>query len=287
LPDNSEIKSLVYLLEDPETHIRSAVINRLRDIGEQAVPLIDQARSRLPEGSLRELHTSVLRDITFGSFQQEVVELAESGIFTLEDLEDAVFMFSRFDNPTIRMRPYSELLDSMADEVFYRIHKADSDRKKMLALLQFVFSQYGFSGCGENYLDPRHSYLHHVLTERKGIPLSLSFVVLFLARRLQLPFTGVNMPLHFLLKFTTADNDQILIDPFNQGSIIKREQCNRFLKKNGIKAQDQYYDNAQPYAMFTRFVRNLINGHKEFDEPHKAAMLSKLLGLFETSSVNP
>lgn len=281
--DPKEIESLVFLLDDPEPFVRTNVVNRLNEIGESAVPLLDQARSSTVDKTHKALITDIIRDITFDSFQQEVLELAEDGIMNMQDLEDAIFLFSKFDDPTIRTRPYVQHLDSLADEAYIKVHRADSDRKKMLMLIQQIYSKHQYEGCHDDYLNPRHSYLHHVINEQTGIPLSLAFIILFTARRLQLPFYGMNMPLHFLVKFTTSSGNDILIDPFNNGSIITREQCEQFLKKSRIKVREQFFDTASPYSMFTRFIRNLINGHQELGEKKKAAQLSRILSVLESS----
>jgi len=281
--DHKEIESLVFLLDDPEPFVRTSVVSRLTAIGESAVPLLDQARSSTVDKNHKELITDVIRDITFDSFQQEVLEMAEDGIMNLEELEDAVFLFSRFDNPTIRTRPYVQHLDTLAEEASIQVHRADTDRQKMLMLIQHIYSKHQYEGCHSDYLNPRHSYLHHVINDQTGIPLSLAFIILFTARRLQLPFHGLNMPLHFLVKFTTSSGSDILIDPFNNGSIITREQCEQFLKKSRIKVREQFFDTASPYHMFTRFIRNLINGHQELGEKKKASQLSRILSVLESS----
>ncbi len=281
----NEIASLIYLLDDPEPYVRSSVMNRFEEIGESAVPQLDQVKSRTKDPDLKEALSEAIQRITFDSFQQDVVTLAEDGIFSLEDLEDAVFTFSRFDNPTIRTRPFVQMLDQLADEAAPYIHKAESERKKMQALIGHLYTRQGFDGCQGDYLNPRNTYLHHVLNTRTGIPLSLAFIILFTGRRLQLPFHGVNMPLHFLVKFVTVNNEHLLIDPFNNGAVLSREQCNQFLRKSGIKVYDQYYESASPYSMFTRFLRNLINGHNELNENIKAERLGKLLSLLESTRV--
>ncbi|MCH8566924.1 MAG: transglutaminase-like domain-containing protein [Balneolales bacterium] len=281
-PLNSEIESLIYLLEDPDDFIQEQVIQRLTQIGESAVPLLDQKRVTVRDADTRLIFDNLIHTITYHSFQQDVALIANDGIYTIEDLEDAVFLFSRFDNPTIRMQPFSVLLDQMADEIALKLRKAETDRKKMQIFLQYLYSQKQFEGCQNEYLHPHHSYIHHVLKNKKGIPLSLAFVILFLARRLHLPFFGINMPLHFLVKYVTVNNDHVLVDPFNNGSVLSREQCQLFLRKSGIKFYDQYFEVASPYAMFSRFVRNLINGYTEMGKQEKARQLQELFGQIES-----
>lgn len=266
--------------------MKETVTNRLIQVGEAAVPQLDAFRVQAKDEELRSQVQSIIRTATYVSLQEEVAELASQGIHTTEELEDAVFLFSRFQNPTLRIRPYREQLDTLAHEASSLLSKADTAESKMLSFIHFLFEKNGFQGCREDYLHPRHSYLHEVLQHRRGIPLSLAFVMLFLADRLKLPLYGMNIPLHFLVKFVTPSNESIIIDPFNQGSIISREQCDQFLVSHGIRKYPQYYEKASPYAMFTRFVRNLINGHTETGEHELAQKLQELLMLVESANTD-
>lgn len=279
-----EISALIQLLDDPETSVQEAVRKRLTEIGEAAVPQLDAFRVSTSDGALKQNAEQIIRAVTIDSFQDEVAILAGEGIHTMEELEDAVFLFSRFLNPTLRIRPYSELLDKMADEAVSALRKAESSEAQMLAFIHFLFTEKGYKGCKNDYLNPRHSYLHTVLTGKEGIPLTLAFVLLFTARRLNLPFYGLNIPLHFLVKYVTPSNESIIIDPFNQGSILTREQCDNFLVKNGIRKFSEYYQTATPYSMFTRFVRNLINGHAESGEARSAKLLQQYLMMIEAAN---
>ena len=53
---------------------------------------------------------------------------------------------------------------------------------------------------------------------------------MFIARRLQLPVFGVNMPIHFMLAFVGEKEEQ-LIDPYDQGAEVSYDQCYFFLKR--------------------------------------------------------
>ena len=56
-----------------------------------------------------------------------------------------------------------------------------------------------------------------MLERRRGIPISLSTVYLALGRRLGLPFEGVGMPGHFLVRLRHLVTP-VLLDPFEAGT---------------------------------------------------------------------
>ena len=58
----------------------------------------------------------------------------------------------------------------------------------------FLFEEEGFRGNGEEYYDPRNSFLNDVLARRLGIPITLSVITIEVARRVGLAVEGVGLP---------------------------------------------------------------------------------------------
>lgn len=85
------------------------------------------------------------------------------------------------------------------------------------AVLRAVFVDAGFVGDRTSYYDPRNSFLHDVLARRSGIPISLSVVLLEVARRVGVPLAGVGTPSHFLVR-TIGDGPTTFVDAFAGGT---------------------------------------------------------------------
>lgn len=201
MTQKSEIQSLLSLLDDPDPYVQGAVRRRLYELGESAVPLLDQQRSSVRDEEERQLINEIIREITYGSVKEDFVDILDGGLRNLKQLEKAVFVLSRFENPTLRIREYERKLDRFAEVVRDDIRFEPDENKQMHILLNYVFEELGFSGGTTDYYHIKNAYLDRVIDRRRGLPIALSFVVLFLGRRLDLPFRGVNMPIHFLLKF--------------------------------------------------------------------------------------
>ena len=72
------------------------------------------------------------------------------------------------------------------------------------------YKQYGFGEMPLSTFDLTHSSLDWVLTQRQGIPIALSILLIEGARRLGLTACGLNFPGHFLARI-----DGVLVDPMN------------------------------------------------------------------------
>lgn len=256
------------------------VKNRFRELGEHAVPLLDQYRSESIHDSERKTINEIIYNITYGTLLEEFSDIVDSGLGNRRQLEKAVFALSRFGNPTLRNSDYSKKLDQFARDIGSEIAYTPSLEEKMKILLQFVFRELRFRGDSKNYHDPDNAFLDRVIDRRRGLPIMLSLVVMFIARRLSLPFFGVNMPIHFMLMYKMPGKD-ILIDPFDGGTVVTYDQCYYFLKKNGIEPRPEHLQQADNADILARCIRNLIHSYAKNSQDRKVKDLKELLQMVE------
>jgi regulator of sirC expression with transglutaminase-like and TPR domain len=280
--DKREIESLIYLLEDPDPEVQTGVQNRFRELGENAVPLLDEYRTGSVKDSERETIDNIIYSITYESMLEEYAAVVEQGIDTPEQLEGALLALSRFGNPTLRPAEVKKKLNQLSSQVGGDIAYTPSMVEKMQIMLQFVFRELRFRGDSNNYHHPDNAFLDRVIERRKGLPIMLGIVVLLLSRRLELPFYGVNMPIHFMLMYETY-SQEILIDPFDGGTIVTYDQCCHFLKKNGIEPRPQHLQKTDELSILLRTIRNLIHSYAKRQDEKRVNDLRHLLQLAEKS----
>lgn len=272
----NELRALIALMDDPDTYVQQKIRERLAELNEQNVPILDELREEISDVTLRKRVTELIHNITFPSLEQEFDEYMQNGVRTLPALENGQLLLSRFDNPTLRTDLYKRQLDKMAGRLEPSIRTALSHGEQMRLFVTFFFRKEFFKGADKEYMHPDNIYLHKVLQRRRGIPLSLSLIMLFVAHRLDLPLYGVNMPMHFLLKHET-DNETVFIDPFNGGQVVSVDQCTRFLRNNGISPSSSHFDKASELEMLARALRNLIAGFEKIGNEQRVTELKRLL----------
>ncbi|MGF1670105.1 MAG: transglutaminase family protein [Balneolaceae bacterium] len=276
----SEIESVIYLLDDPDPEVQSGVEQRFRELGENAVPLLDQFKSESKSSNKKKVITEVIHSITFISLIDEFTEAVERGINNKASLEQAVLILARFGNPTLRTEEYKQKLDYFADQIGEEVSYTPSMKEKMQIVLQYVFRELRFRGDAKNYHSPENAFIDRVIERRKGLPIMLSLIVLFIAERLNLPFHGVNMPIHFMLMYKTHDRDY-LIDPFDGGTIVTYDQCCYFLKKNGIEPKAWHLQKTDENEILARCIRNLMHSYAKQHFESKVKDLKELLQIVE------
>jgi regulator of sirC expression with transglutaminase-like and TPR domain len=280
MTSKTEIESLLYLMDDPDPFVQQSVETRLQELGEKAVPLLDEYRSEVNGQDAKNRVNDVIHKLTFETLETDFIDILEHGIKTRKTLETAIFTLSRFGNPTLRVSEYQKKLDHFAQMIEPQIKYKLDEKRKMKRMLQFIFEDLNFRGDAENYHAPQNCFLSQVVDRRKGLPISLSLIVMFIARRLEMPFFGINMPIHFMLNYV-GDKEELLIDPYDNGAIVTYDQCYFFLKKNNIEPRPEHFQIATNLDIVLRCIRNLIHSYERQEELERVEDLQKLLNLTE------
>jgi regulator of sirC expression with transglutaminase-like and TPR domain len=149
---------------------------------------------------------------------------------TAIDLAEAALVIAQEEYPKLEVARYLSYLDGMGTDVLARVGPTEDPHRLIAALGDYLFREQGFHGNTDDSYDPRNSFLNDVLDRRTGIPIPLSTVYMEVGRRLGLRLHGVGMPGHFLVKYVGAD-EEIVVDPFNGGTILSHADCQRLLDK--------------------------------------------------------
>lgn len=153
------------------------------------------------------------------------------------ELSRAALILARLEYPELDLTAQLEQIESFAGEAGRRIPENYEPSTIIARLNDYLFRELGFRGNEADYYDPRNSFLNDVIERRKGIPITLSVIYLEITRKLGLPFYGVGLPGHFLLKYD--DNRRVIfIDPFHSGRILEVEDCRDLARSMGADEEE-------------------------------------------------
>jgi regulator of sirC expression with transglutaminase-like and TPR domain len=184
--------------------------------------------------------------------------------------EAALFIAQDDENPLDLSACLTDI-DKFAMRLKRRLHSDIAPIPKLRLLNNFFYQELGFSGNFNDYYNPDNSYLHKVLSTRRGIPISLAIIYMELAQQIGLDVKGISFPGHFLMKLSIKTGD-IILDPFN-GASLSREEIEERLEPyfiNGRNPEDpplaNYLANATERSILARMLRNLKAVYAE--QPH-------------------
>lgn len=158
-------------------------------------------------------------------------------------------------------------LDMLAVKLRQRLPGDASQIQKLRMLNHFFFQEMAFAGNINNYYDPDNSYIHRVISTRRGIPISLAVVYIELAQQVGLDMKGVSFPGHFLMKLS-VQSGEIVLDPMTGSSLSREELEERlepYLERQALDDDGEgdelplaaYLRAAHPREILARMLRNL------------------------------
>lgn len=214
----------------------------------------------------------------------ELIELFS--VFAGPDIEDesidlirAVLVIARSEYPSLDVELYAGRIDQLASRV--ASSAADLTAQSVLSAVNHVlFEEVNLRGNREDYYDPRNSFLNDVLERGLGIPITLSIVYMEVARRVGVQLSGVGMPGHFLLKHYAEDDQEILIDCFNRGDILTRQDCQSRLDEiysGEMKLRPEFLHPISRRQILTRMLNNLKTVYLSTRNFRKALPIADLL----------
>jgi regulator of sirC expression with transglutaminase-like and TPR domain len=147
--------------------------------------------------------------------------------FAPVDLAELALHLAADEYPGLDVPAYLARLDGYAEALAPRLAGSLPDRVAELAHL--LFEEEGFAGDGQNYYDPRNSYLNDVLDRKLGIPITLSVLAIGVGGRAGLAVVGVGLPGHFVAKATDGAAE-VVFDPFHGGQFLDRAGCQQLVE---------------------------------------------------------
>jgi regulator of sirC expression with transglutaminase-like and TPR domain len=202
-----------------------------------------------------------------------------SGASDAVDLDRAALALARIEHPGLDPRPFLSLLDSYAVELAGRLAGGHNGQEYVAEANAFLFDEVGFHGNTADYYDPRNSCLNDVLTERAGIPITLSLVYMEIARRLAKPVYGIGMPGHFLVQYDDGAFSTY-IDAFHGGALLSPADCFRVARQMSgaeVASDPGLLQPVSKRQIATRMLNNLRNVYFTRQAHAKASEVMELV----------
>jgi regulator of sirC expression with transglutaminase-like and TPR domain len=173
-------------------------------------------------------------------------------------VEEGALIIARDAYPALDVAKYLCALDELAAPLARRRPSLEGPFAEARAIGDYLFLDLGFRGNQQAYYDERNSYLNDVIDARKGIPLTLAFVVLAVCRRSGIRAEGIGFPGHFLVRLGGANG--CYVDPFLGARILTELDLGILLKRAlgpDAELRAEHLAVADKRAMLIRSLNNL------------------------------
>jgi len=279
--NETEVNSLIRLLDDPDQEIFSHVHEKLLSYGSEAIEYLESAWEQAFDTIQQERIANLVHEIQFDILKNDLRLWQHSGAF---DLLQGILVINRYQYPDLDEQKLINQIEAIKRDIWIQMMNESSPPEQIKLINHVFYSIYGFSGNTTNHLDPQNSYLSQVLETKKGNHSLLAIIYSIIAQKLDIPVYGVNLPQHFILAYMDESRQSefeggilFYINAFNKGLIFGRRDVDMFLKQLNVKPDKQFYEPCSNTEIIKRVLRNLISAYEHLGSTEKVAELNELL----------
>jgi len=279
--NETEVNSLIRLLDDPDQEIYNHVHEKLLSYGSEVIDYLENAFGEAFDPIQQERIANLVHEIQFDILKNDLRLWQHSGAF---DLLQGILIMNRYQYPDLDEQKVINQIEAIKRDIWIQMMNESSPPEQIKLINHIFYSIYGFSGNTSNHLDPQNSYLSQVLETKKGNQISLAIIYSIIAQKLDIPVYGVNLPQHFILAYMDESQQSefeggvlFYINAFNKGFIFGRRDVDMFLKQLNLKADKQFYEPCSNTEIIKRVLRNLISAYEHLGSAEKVAELNELL----------
>jgi regulator of sirC expression with transglutaminase-like and TPR domain/S1-C subfamily serine protease len=241
----------------PQQPIKPEAIEPLLPDAPTNIDLLRDEAKKLEQQAVR--LRELAQQVHLKKVQRELVKVL-AGKEDDIDLLHAALLIARMDNEELDLDAYRKEVDRMARTVTDALPKNADDHARLAALDRYLFKEQGFHGSREDYYHRSNSYLNEVIDDREGLPITLSVLYLELARRVGAKVVGVGMPGHFIVRFMPTKGEPRLIDVYERGETMSREEAEKRIRAiTGGALKEEHLAAVTKKAIVVRMLQNLKN----------------------------
>lgn len=294
--NTTEIKSLLFLLDDTDQEVVSIVENKLLSYGVDVLPIIQNELTNIQDENVKEITTDLIHRI---NYQQLLIEFENWLKSEERDLLEGVYLIAKFKYPNILKREIRENIEKIKLNAWLEMRHDITAFEKVKILNYAFYNIHGFTGNVDNYQSSSNSFINEVLESKKGNPIMLCIIYMLVAQHLKLPVFGINLPQHFMLAYLEeekidlntldlnkpfqlkADNKnvQFYINAFHKGGVFTKTSLEQFVKQMNIQSNPIYYLPCDNLSIIKRVLRNLASSYKHENEKLKKNQIYDILYL--------
>jgi regulator of sirC expression with transglutaminase-like and TPR domain len=283
--NQTEVKSLIRLLDDPDQEIYNHVHDKLLSYGSEAIEYLESAFEQAFDPIQQERIANLVHEIQFGILKTDLKLWHQSGSF---DLLQGILVINRYQYPDLDEQKLINQIEAIKRDIWIQMMNEASPVEQVKLINHVFYHLHGFSGNTTNHQDPQNSYLSQVLETKKGNQILLASIYSIIAQKLDIPVYGVNLPQHFILAYMDESQKSEMeggvlfyINAFNKGFIFGRRDVDMFLKQLNLNFDKQFYEPCSNTDIVRRILRNLISSYEHLGSPDKVNELNELLSILD------
>jgi hypothetical protein len=285
--ESNELKSLITLLDDPDKEIYDHVAGKLLSLGPNVIPSLESYWETSPDPVLQERIESLIHTIQFDTLKFDFknwINLPE------HDLFDGAVLVARYQYHDLDKTTLRNYLDIIKRAIWLELNHNLTPYEQINVFNHVFFGLKGYTGKAAS--DANSYFLNKVIETKIGNAVSLGVIYQTLARELDIPVYGVNLPRHYILAYCKTflseeelQHDQqkhvlFYINPMSKGAIFTRNEVKAYLEKINLDESPQCFMPCTSKDTVKLMLEHLHYIYTDVKEEQNTSDINHLIDLF-------
>ncbi|GAB4036077.1 transglutaminase-like domain-containing protein [Spirosoma gilvum] len=271
--NDNELKALISLLDDEDPEVVEHVEQRIRQIGGQMIPLLETEWEGSFNSALQKRIEELIHDLQYESVLERMRDWKNAGAM---DLLEGLWIVATYQYPDLSLAKLRQDVEQLFYDVWVDFKIDMHPDEQIKAMNTAFFSKLKFAPNTKHFHSPANSMINQVLESRRGNPITLCVLYMLIARRLNLPVYGVNLPNLFVLTYKN-NGVQFYINVFNRGLVFTTKDIDQYIDQLNIQRLDAFYQPCTNTDIVRRVLRNLTLAFEKNGDTERVQEVEKIL----------
>ena len=272
------IKAMIQLMDDSDQEVVYMVETQIRTLGPSIIPILESEWENLSLNPvLQNKIENLIHEFQMESMKTRLMHWKQSGAM---DLLEGMWILATYRFPEYSFATLKKDMDQLYYEVWPQMRDNLHPIDQIKVLNGVMFDQLKFGANTKNFHAANNSFINNVLSSKKGNPISLCVIYMWIAQKLGMPIYGVNLPNLFVLTYK-QNGLQFYINVFNKGLIFNKIDIDNYIAQLNLTPNEIYYNPCSNLEIIRRVIRNLMMAFEKSGETDYKDELSELIDLLE------
>ncbi len=275
---DSEIISLMSLIDDPDTTVRLAVRDRFLIRGEAAVEQLESLVTEEISEERRSFYLEYIEDLK----EDLIIERIENYLKSPDPmLIDGLFLISRAVDSTVDEVLFYTSLEMLADEIGVELSEEKTAIENVKIFNYIFFRRIGFKHCDTQIQKEENALINKVIDSRGGNPVAISLLYFLLSRSVGLPIYPLCFPGGFVPVYMDSENKILFyLNIFKGGAIFLEDSLKQFFEDIGLVYSTESLKIEQDRALVSIYAELLNYLYKSQNKQKISDRVERILTLF-------
>ncbi len=212
MQENTEIKALLHLIDDPDEDVYSTVSEKILSFGKDIIPNLEHLWENINNEDTQERIELLIHRVHFRDLTADFIQWKD----TDANLLQGALLVAKYNYPDMQPEIIKQEIEKLRRNTWLELNNYLTPLETINVVNSIFFNYYKQKGVEISYENPDQFLINKTLETHKGNAFGNGITYIILCQLLDIPVRAVNIPRQFLLGY--FDDQYELLNPAGHSS---------------------------------------------------------------------